>query len=60
MRELGLAHLGQRVDLLLGEPDGREGLDAELGNSLLVEGRLEPLKCEGAEILLASESPTGP
>jgi hypothetical protein len=43
-----LADLEEVVDLLLLEAEGLEVGGGELGESLLVEGRFEPLECEGA------------
>jgi hypothetical protein len=43
-----LADLEEVVDLPLLEPEGQEVGCRELSETLLVEGRLEPLECEGA------------
>ena len=43
-----LADLGEVVDFTLVEAECLEVGYGELGESLLVEGRFEPLECEGA------------
>jgi hypothetical protein len=44
----GLADFDQGVDLALVEAQRLEVGRRELGEALLVEGRFEPLECEGA------------